>query len=77
MHRQSLIIEMQKPRRSIEIDIPTGSAIMESRQAIRPWMEQRDTGGAPLPGRDFEIVHASQDFHTAVAERRTEHAAAG
>jgi len=77
MHRQSLIIEMQKRRRSIKLDFPAGSTILESRQTIRPWMEQWDAGGAPLLGSDQEIVHASQDFLTAVAERSAEHAAPG
>src|SRR6516225_6081865 len=68
MHRQSPIIEMKKRRRSIELDSPAGSSILESRQTIRPWMEQRDTSGAPLLSSDLQIVHASQNLRAAVAE---------
>jgi hypothetical protein len=77
MHRQSLIIEMKKRRQSIEVDCPTGSSILESRQTIRPRVEQWDAGGAPLLSSDLKIIHTSQKLRAAVAERNAEHATAG
>jgi hypothetical protein len=76
MHRQALIIEMKKRRRAIELDSPAGSSILESRQAIRPRMEQWDTGGAPLPSSDLQIIHATQNLGAAVTKRSAEHASA-
>src|SRR6516225_11187881 len=77
MHRQSLLIEMKKRRRSIELDSPAGSSILESRQTIRPRMKQWDTGGAPLLSSDSQIVHAPQNLLAVVTERSAEHATAG
>jgi hypothetical protein len=77
MHRQALIIDMNKRRRSIELDCPADSLIPESRQTIRPRVEQWDTGGAPLLSSGPQIVHASQDLNATVAKRGADHTAAG
>jgi hypothetical protein len=63
-----VLVEVEDWRRWIEFDFPPSGVITRAIQAIRPRVEERDTGGASLRGSGIEAMYAPQDLLAPVAK---------
>jgi hypothetical protein len=72
-----LRVEMKQWGWRIEIHLLPGGAIAEPCQAVRPRVEKRDSGSAPVHGGGIEVLHAPQHLYSPMTKRSAEHAVAG
>src|SRR5438445_11340827 len=77
VNRKPVVIEVEERGRRIERHLPPTRLIAETREAVRPRMEERYPCGAALRGCGVEVVHAAQNLRAVVAKRRAKHPAAG
>jgi hypothetical protein len=57
VHREPAQVEVKQWRRRIQIHLLSGGTIPYCGKPVRPWVEKRDSGGAPLRGGGLEVLH--------------------
>jgi hypothetical protein len=73
VHRKPMLVEMEKWRGHIEHNLLPQNTISWRGKPVRPRMEKRDSGAAPLCRRSFEVFHAPENLHASMTKRSTEH----
>jgi hypothetical protein len=73
VHRKPMLVEMEKWRGHIEHNLLPQNTISWRGKPVRPRMEKRDSGAAPLGRRGFEVFHAPENLHASMTKRSAEH----
>jgi hypothetical protein len=68
-----MLIEMEKWRRHIEHNLLLQNTISWRGKPVRPRMEKRDSGAAPLGRRGFEVLYAPENLHASMTKRSGQH----
>jgi hypothetical protein len=68
-----MLVEMEKWRRHIEHNLLPQNTISWRGKPVRPRMEKRDSGAAPLCRRSFEVFHAPENLLAPMTKRSAEH----
>ena len=74
MHWETARVKVEQWRRRIQIHLLPGGTIPCCAKPVRPRVEERDSGGAPLRGGSLEVLHPPEHLHASMAKRSTEHA---
>src|SRR5580698_10811627 len=77
VHREFVIIEMQKRRPGIQRDLTSCRAIVQAAEAICPRIQEWNAGGASFDAGSIEIVHAAQKLNSTEAKRSAQHSSRG
>jgi hypothetical protein len=68
-----MLVEMEKWRRHIEHNLSLETPLPGLGTPVRPRMEKRDSGAAPLRRRTFKVFHAPENLHASMTKRSAEH----
>src|SRR5215472_18578362 len=73
VNRKPMLLGVEQRRRQIERRAPPCGAIGRASETIRPRMQKRNARRAALGRGGVQVVHAAQQLHVSVTERRAEH----
>src|ERR1700719_4536407 len=74
MHREAVIVKMQKRRGGIEHDLAPASVITETIETVCPRIEEWDADRASLRLGNFQIINSAKQLSAAMTKRSTQHA---
>jgi hypothetical protein len=77
MHRQPVLVQVEKRRRRVKQNLLPENAIFWLSKAVRPWMKKRNPRAASLCRSGFEVFDASDQLDAPMTKRNAEHSVSG